>query len=150
MRDRSGPPIRIAPRRRLGFTLTETIAALVILSIGLPPMLWSVRDAHAHRANSVLASRARWLATEKLEDIVADRHSTTRGYTYLVPGNYAADPPITGFPGYSRSVTLNETLADLVTAGSGYMNVTVTVSFTDAWGASQSLAVTTVLTDYDA
>ena len=36
-----------APRRpRAGFTLIETIAAIVILSLAIPPMLWAVREAH--------------------------------------------------------------------------------------------------------
>jgi prepilin-type N-terminal cleavage/methylation domain-containing protein len=134
--------------RNRGFTLIETISAIVVLSLGIPPMLWAIGEAHAHRANPVLLSRARWLATEKLEDVIADRHSTTRGYAYLVPGNYPAEGSITGFPGYSRTVGLTETEADLSTAGSGYMIVEVTVSFTDAEGNPRSLAVSTVLTDY--
>ncbi len=63
-------------------------------------------------------------------------------------GNYPDETPITGFPAYNRTVTFNETEADLVTAGTGYMNVTVTVSWTDADGNSQSLSISTVLTDY--
>ncbi|MHC5002827.1 MAG: hypothetical protein ACYTJ0_06855, partial [Planctomycetota bacterium] len=128
--------------------LIETIAAIVVLSLGIPPMLWAVRGAHEHRANPLLYSRARWLATEKLEDVIADRHSTTRGYAYLDAVNYPAEATITGFPGFSRSVTLTETTADLVTAGTGYMTVEVTVSFTDAGGTARSLSVSTVLTEY--
>ncbi|MCZ6542471.1 MAG: type II secretion system protein, partial [Planctomycetota bacterium] len=68
--------------RTHGFTLLETIAAVVILALAIPPMLWAVREAHIQRVNPMLASKARWLATEKLEDIIADRHSTTRGWAY--------------------------------------------------------------------
>lgn len=133
---------------RPGFTLPETIAAVVILSIAVPTMLWSIREAHVQRVNPVLASRARWLAVEKLEDIIADRHSATRGYNYLIPGNYPAQPAVTGFTNFSRSVTLNETLADLATAGDGYMNVTVDVTWQDGQAESRTLSISTVLTEY--
>ena len=78
----------MTPRRSTGFTLIETIAAIVILSISIPTMLMMLSKAHHERANPVMISRARWLAASKLEDIIADRHSTTRGYSYLISGNY--------------------------------------------------------------
>lgn len=133
---------------RRGFTLVETIAAIVILAVAIPPMLWSIRAAHQQRVNPVLLSRARWLAAEKLEDVIADRHSTTRGYAWLSPSNYPAESPVSGFTGFDRSVSLVETTADLVTPGSGYMTVTVTVDWTDGAGDAQSLSISTVLTDY--
>ena len=71
----------MASARRRGFTLIETIAAIVILAIALPPMLFAIRDAHVQRVNPVLVSQARWLATEKLEDILADRHSASATIT---------------------------------------------------------------------
>ena len=139
-------------RRRRGFTLMETVAAIVILSVAVPPMLWSVAEAQRQRINPMQASKARWLAVQKLEDVIADRHSGSgsRGYTYLVTGNYPAENPgdITGYPGFSRTVAFNETEADLVTPGSGYMTVTVTVTWSNAQGASRSLAISTVITDY--
>lgn len=137
-------------RKRPGFALTETIAAIVILSVGLLPMLWAIREAHVQRANPVLASRARWLAVEKLEDVIADRHSSTRGYAYLLTANYPPEPAVAGFPTFGRTVSLVETQADLgaPSPGGGYMNVTVSVTWTDAAGKSLDLRVTTVLTEY--
>ena len=136
---------RTQPR---GFSLIETIAAIVILSVALPPMLWTVREAHIQRVSPVLLSTARWLAVEKLEDVIADRHSTTRGYVYLIAGNYPAENPVAGYAGFTRTVSFNETLADLVTAGAGYMNVTVQVGYTDGQGTAQTLSISTVLTEY--
>ena len=95
-----------------GFSLIETIAAIVILSVALPAMLWTVGEAHVQRVNPMLLSTARWLAVEKLEDVIADRHSTTRGYAYLVTGNYPAENPVAGYPAFTRSVSFNETLAE--------------------------------------
>ena len=54
--------------RRHGFTLIEAIAVIILMSVAIPPMMWSIREAHISRANPVLASRARWLAVSKLEE----------------------------------------------------------------------------------
>jgi prepilin-type N-terminal cleavage/methylation domain-containing protein len=139
---------RIRGRNIRGFTLIEAIISIVVLSISVPPMFWAVRQAHINRVNPEMISRARWLATEKIESIIADRHSTTRGYAYLVAINYPAESSIPGFPGFTRSVSFTETTVNLSTAGTGYMNVTVTVSWTDATATVRNLAVSTVLTDY--
>lgn len=133
---------------RAGFTLIEAIIAIVVLAIALPSMMWSIREAQLNRANPVLSSRARWLAASKIEDVIADRHSATRGYDHLVAGNYPDEPTIAGSAGFSRRVLLNETIADLTTPGDGYMTVAVEVSWTGAGGASRTLAVSTVLTEY--
>ena len=140
------PPRR--PSFRRAFTLVEAISALTVLTIALPPMLWSIRDAHIRRVNPMMASKARWLAAEKLEDIIADRHSATRGYSYLVGGNYPAESPVTGFQGFTRNVSFNETDVDLTSPGSGYMRATVTVTWTDATSVSRSLSLSTVVTEY--
>lgn len=133
---------------RRAFTLIESIAAVIILAIAIPPMLWSIRQAHVQRVNPMMASKARWLATEKLEDVIADRHSPSRGFTYLNAANYPAENPVSGSPGFSRSIAFTQTGADLVTPGTGYMRVTVTVSWTDATATLRSLSISTVLTDY--
>ncbi len=138
----------MAQRRRAGFTLIETIAAIVILAIAAPPMLWAIRDAHVQRVNPVMASRARFLATEKLEDVIADRNSTTRGWGFLLSANYPSESPVAGFAGFSRSVTLSETAADLASAGTGYMAITVDVSWTDATNTARTLSVSAVATEY--
>ncbi len=130
------------------FTLIETIAAIVIIAVAVPPMLWAIQETHISRANPVLASRARWLAVSKLEDAIADRHSLTRGYPWLVTGNYPDEGTISGYPGFSRKVVLTETEADLVTPGSGYMIVDVEVTWTDAAQILQTLSISTVLTRF--
>ena len=131
-----------------GFTIVEAIAAIVVLAIAVPPTMWAIREAHVQRVNPRMASTARWLAVEKLEDAIADRHSITRGYGFVINDNYAAENPVTGFTGFTRSVTVTETGADLMTAGTGYKRVAVTVSWTDATSTSRSLTLTTVVTDY--
>jgi len=128
--------------------MVEAIAAIVVLAIAIPPTMWAIREAHVQRVNPRMASTARWLAVEKIEDTIADRHSTTRGYGYVVNANYAAESPVTGFTGFTRSVSVTETGADLASAGTGYKRVTVTVGWTDATSTSRTLTLTTVVTDY--
>ena len=135
-------------RRARGFTLIETLAALVLLSVAVPPMIWAIRDAHVQRVGPAQVSRARWLAVEKLEDVIADRHSTTRGYDYLVQSNYAPESPVAGYPDFRRRVILRETEADLATPGSGYMLVIVQVVWRDANGVPRSQLVSTIVTEY--
>lgn len=138
-----------ARRARRSFTLIETIALIVVLSVALPPSLFALREAALDRVGPVQASRARWLATAQLEDVIADRHSDTRGYDFLNSSNYPAESSVIGYPGFSRVVAFTETKADLVTPGQGCMIVTVTVSWPDPKRGMRSLAVSTVLTDYD-
>jgi len=144
----------MTPTRRAGFTLIETIAAIVILAVAVPPMLWAVTESQRQRINPMMVSKARWLAVEKIEDVIADRHSTTaRGYAWVVGGgDYVVENPgdITGYPGFSREVELEETGADLgvPVVGGGYLTVTVKVGWVDAKGNNQTLDIATVLTDY--
>lgn len=133
---------------RRGFTVMESIVALVILAVAVPPMLWAIREQHKDRISPVLSSRARWLASEKLEDIIADRHSTTRGYAYLTASNYPAEGTVPGYPGFARAVEFRETGADLASAGTGYKRATVTVSWSDPSGSTRTLSIATVVTDY--
>jgi type II secretory pathway pseudopilin PulG len=137
-------------RRTAGFTIIEAVAAIVMLALIIPPTMYALREAHIQRVNPVMASRARWLATERLENIIADRHSTTRGYTYLVNANYPAEASIASFAGFTRSTSITETGPDLATSGTGYKRATVTVSWTDATGTARALSISTIVTDYPA
>lgn len=107
-----------------------------------------MEGAHATRVDAVLVTRARWLASEKLEDILADRHSTTRGYNYVVAGNYPAEPTVAGFASFARSVSIVETDHTLVNVGIGYKIVTVRVEWSDGSAQRRALSLGTVLTSY--
>lgn len=136
--------------RATAFTLIEAIIAVVVLSVAVPPMLWALREARLARADPIHTSTARWLAAEQLEDIIADRHSATRGYAWLIGANYPDEPVVPGFPVYARSVAIAETGPDLAGAlpGGGYKRVSVTVTWSAAGGSPRSLSIATVLTEY--
>lgn len=135
-------------RSRSGMTLVECVAAVVIMALAIPPAFVAVRAAATGQADPILITRARWLAMEKLEDVIADRHSTTRGYGWVATGQYAAENPVSGTTGFTRAVTVAETDASLSGAGTGYKTVTVTVGWTSALGSAKTLSIATVLTDY--
>jgi prepilin-type N-terminal cleavage/methylation domain-containing protein len=140
----------IAPRARgrRAFTLIECVVAIVILGVATPGMFMALRAAANSSMAGIQASRARWLIQDKLEDIIADRHSATRGYSYITAANYPDEASISGSPGFSRSVAIVPTNALLTGAGTGYLKVTVTVSYVDWNATTRSLSVGTVVTDY--
>jgi prepilin-type N-terminal cleavage/methylation domain-containing protein len=134
-------------RRCRGFSLIEAVAAIVIMAVAVPALLWAVRDVQAGRVEPVMFDRARWLATEKMEDIVADRHSSTRGYVHLLDVNYPAEPVIDGFPGFARNVVITQTDESLSAPGSGYKTIRVTVAWAGTAGAQRSFSLTSVVAE---
>ena len=85
------------------------MAAILVIAIAFPPLFFALTDAHRSRVEPIQVSKARWLAAEKIEDVLADRHSSTRGYSYVSSGSYPAENPVTGHAGFSRSVSVSET-----------------------------------------
>jgi len=132
-----------------GFTLIEALAAVIILWLAVPPKLVAIQAAEAHRVTPIMVTTARWLAGEKMEDVIADRFSPTRGYAYVAAANYPAEAAVSGFANYRRTVSIVETGADLVTPGTGYKTVTVSVTWNDARGTARTLSIKTVLTKYN-
>ncbi len=140
---------RLHHHGRFAFTLIETIAAIVILAMAVPPMMFALRQATVDRIDPIRFSQARWLATEWLEDILADRHSATRGYDYIIEANYPHETSVASNPAFGRQVRIFETGADLRTPGAGYKTVTVVLTWADSKGRSRSLEVATVLTELE-
>ncbi len=131
-----------------GFSLIEAIVAIVILSIAVPAMFWAIRDAAGRRAEPVLLSRARWLAAEKIEDILADRCCPDRGYAFIQSAAYPVEATVDGFTGFARQVTVVERGADLESAGTGYKVATVLVTYPGAGGVSRTFELAVVVTEY--
>lgn len=143
------PPTAKRPERafRPGLTLIEAVATVVIIAIAAPAVMWAMARGHDLRIGPVMVNRARFLAAERLEEVLADRFNTARGYTYVQTSNYTAENAVTGFAGLSRTTSVSETGASLSGSGTGYKTVTVTVGWFDRRGA-RSLKLSTVVTDY--
>ena len=119
-----------------GFTLIEIIITLVVLSIAVVGLLSVFATAIKVGANPVVLNQAIALAQEKMDAIIGDSMNTSRGFTYIIPGNYPSDIPVTGF---NRSVTIfcvnagalntdNGVAPGAGGCASGYTHVKVTVA----------------------
>jgi prepilin-type N-terminal cleavage/methylation domain-containing protein len=135
-------------RTHRGFTLVEAIIAIVVLSIAMPAMLWTLRESTAERVDPVMLTRARWLAAERLEMLTADRHSATRGYAFIAAGNYLDEASISGFPGFTREVDITVVGPRLQAGGTGYKLATVRVAWTDTRQQPRTLELSTVFAEY--
>jgi hypothetical protein len=125
------PTCAIGTSRRPATTIIEVVMAIVILSIALPPLIGSFVDASNQSilpANSALAS---FLATERMEEIIARRYRANDGYAAITTTNYPNETPVSGFPRFNRSVSVTFTDSGLNTVGSdqGYKKVRVTVTW---------------------
>src|ERR1700682_4901392 len=76
------------PRTQRGFTLLETLVAIVVLTIGLMSVAALMTQTLRSTTNSRSMSTAAMLATEKLEDL--NRYSKTDA-AVAAGGNLAAD-----------------------------------------------------------
>lgn len=134
--------------RRRGFTIVEAICAITIMAVALPASLWMIRGATQRRVDPILAARARWLVVERMEQVLMDRHNSSRGYAYIDGSNYASEASVSGFSNMSRAVSVVETGPNLSSAGTGYKRVMVTVSFRDGRNILRTMGMSTVVTDY--
>jgi prepilin-type N-terminal cleavage/methylation domain-containing protein len=140
-----------------GFTLIETIITLVVLSIAAVGVLSVFTVGIKGSANPLVAEQAVQLAQEKMDTIIGDRMNEpptgTRGFSYIMPGNYPAEAAGSfGFAGFSRTTTvicvdagaLDTNNFAAPPCASGYTHVTVTVSNALIGGVS----VETIVTNY--
>ena len=114
-------------RRRAGYTLVEVILVVVVAGIAMPPLMAVFAEMSHKSARPDLLLIATTLAREKMEIIASDKFNTSRGYAYLVSGNYPAESPVTGST-FTRTVTFTDVASsDLSTAqaGSGYRKAVV-------------------------
>jgi Tfp pilus assembly protein PilV len=108
-----------------GFTLPEVILIIVIAGVALLPLSMLFANTSIRSSDARNASVAAQLAEAKMEEIAADKNSPSRGFSYLVAGNYPAESPVAAFPGYNRSVAFApDSLYDGVT----FRTVSVTVT----------------------
>ena len=112
-------------------TIIEVVTATVILSVGLPPLIKAFADSSNQSHLPVNSTIASFLATERMEQVVARRYRNNTGYAALIAANFPAESPVTGFPRFSRTVTISEVTNALSPSGTavGYRKVRVTVTW---------------------
>ena len=112
-------------------TIIEVVTAIVILSVALPALMTAFADSANQVVLPVNATVASFLATERMEQIIARRYRNDSGYDALTTVNFPAESPVSGFGRFSRSVTITEVDTNLATSGSavGYRKVKVTVTW---------------------
>ena len=130
-----------------GFTLIEAIVAVIIIGVSMPAMLWALGQANLDRVSPVQASTARWLAMEKLEDVLADRADPARGYDYILSTNYPAESSVSGYTSFSRSVTITLTDTSFNAGGTGTKVITVSVSWVHHDGQTHTVSLSSAVTD---
>jgi Tfp pilus assembly protein PilV len=108
-----------------GFTLPEVILIIVIAGVALLPLSMLFANTSIRSGDAHAASVAAQLAEAKMEEIAADKNSPSRGFSYLIASNYAAENPVAAFPGYGRSVAF---APDSVYDGVAFRTVSVTVT----------------------
>jgi hypothetical protein len=114
--------------RTAGFSIIEAVAAIVLLGIAVPPILAFLLQGARGGIFPERQTTSYFLAMEKMEEIIADRHSSSRGYSYLTAAHY---PDENLADGYVRTVAFSEVSPVDLTApqtGSGYLKITVTVT----------------------
>ncbi len=133
---------------RRATTIIEIVAALVILSIALPPLVVSFADAARQSIYPVNASAASFLAIDRMEQIVARRYRDDGGYDAVTTASFPDEGSLTGFPGFARSVSVSYVDQDLNPAGSdvGYKLVRVGVSWN---GGAGEVRLERVFADFD-
>ncbi len=90
----------MSPRthRHLGFTLLETVAAVIVLAVAIPATMGSLSDAANARRDGATALRAATLARAAMEHVLADVHSGAPGLGFDALSDSAAyvEAPVTG------------------------------------------------------
>ena len=113
-----------------GFTLTEVLIAMVVLTIGLLGLSAMTIATTKGLAFSKRLTTATILAQDKIEEI------KRANYAGITAANYPSETPVPGYPQFKRTVTISP---------SQPVPDTTTVIVTTSWGggaSSSSHAVT--------
>lgn len=133
-------------RNQKGMTLVESIFTTVLLGVGLLGGMLAMQNSVLHTVKGDMNTIATQLASEKVEQVLADR--AFNSFEYLDSDNYQSEQ-LDSY-GMTRWVSIIEVSADDLETpeeGSGLKKVDVTV----AWGNADTdqVTVTTLVTDYE-
>ena len=135
-----------------GFTLIEVILVIVIMAIVIPSLITVLSVITKGQVNTLGTTTSAVLAQERLEEIIADKRSPNRGFSYIDNVNYPAENPVAGFAQYNRSVDIvcvaSTDLNTPVACPTDYKRVEVTVQAAGVGPSVPDAVLVTVLTDY--
>ncbi len=132
---------------RRAMTLIEVAMAVLILSVGLVPLVKTFAENAQHTIAATQYSVASFLVTERMEEIIATRYRAATGYANVLQASFVNESPVTNFPAFNRTVTVQEVASDLSTpqTSSGIKRVTVNV----AWNSgTKQMQLVRIFTDY--
>lgn len=130
--------------KQAGVTIIEVLIALFILAAGLVALLKFQSNLLQNRGLVSQRSEAVSLAENKLEDL---RHYVTINTTAGVKAYDDIAGGSSSFSGTSTSYTLTWTVAE--STDPPYKAITITVTWTDAAGGSQSVTLDTIVGKVD-
>lgn len=117
--------------KRRAMSLVEVVFAILILGLAVPPLLVQVGTGAQQQQAAMVQTNLVQIASERLNDILADHANPLRGYAYLVDASYPLNSAPRGLTGYTLRTELREVSgADYlsVQAGSGIKRVRITAS----------------------
>lgn len=130
-----------------GFTLIETVLAIVVIGVGLFGVMHLFQGTVSDAMITDQAVQATALARERLERIIFDKKMN--GYDYVTQANYPTVESFTApYLPFTRVVTIQEVRAtDLASpqTNSGYKRVNVMVR----WGTANQVGVETLVTRWN-
>lgn len=107
-----------------GYSIIEVITVILFIGMALPSLVLFFSHAVVASAEEEIQSKALMLCEQKMEEILADKMSPSRGYSWITTPNRYASETISG--GFTRTVAV-------VTTGKiynsvSYAEITITVS----------------------
>ena len=125
-----------------GFTLIEIVVIIVVLAIAIPSIMTLLSSLLTDSSKYEIITQAATYAQEKIDEIIADKRSSDRGYNWVVTtGRYQSDVPASGF---IRSVYIDTTAKVYNGVPYALLQVQVQAGHIDI----PNIELTTWLTDY--
>lgn len=131
-----------------GFTLVEVILTIMVFAIGTMGALAISQNMLNSSINGDFRVMAGQLASEKLEEVIADKNF--QGYSYIDTTNYPSESLSGDFAQFTRATSIEEVdPSDFTTpmANSGMKRVSVSVSWTYN-SETKNVTVTTLLSEH--
>jgi prepilin-type N-terminal cleavage/methylation domain-containing protein len=122
-----------------GYSLVELIITIILIGIAFPGLLGFLTNSIFNTVENEVINKAVLLATDKMEQITADKNELTRGIPYITTPNQYPSESIDQF---IRNVLVQTSLIDNIPI----IKVTVTITHPVL---TNSFNLTQIFTDYN-